>query len=109
MRVLLKTEAVPTVCTMPDGKRYDGCSYFQLFAFNPDEALPAHGLPKPVSTWRRDLIPGEGALRMSAPEAFEGATAIAVPRALLESLPDTELLAFHWTFLPAPDAVHAAA
>jgi len=109
MRVLLETKAVPTVCTMPDGKRYAGSSCFQLFAFDPDEELPGHGMQRPVSAWRKDLIPGEDAFRMSAPEAFEGATAVAVPRGLLESLRDTDLLAFNWTFVPAPEAVVAAA
>ena len=109
MRVLLETKATPTLCTLPDGKECEGSSYFQLLAFDPDEELPTHGTPRPVSIWRRDLVAGEGSLRMNAPEAFEGAEAVSVPRALLESLPDTELLAFKWTFVPAPDARVVAA
>jgi hypothetical protein len=107
VRVLLETECVPATCALPDGTRLSGMCQFQLFAFDPSEQLPEHGIQRPVSAWRRDLVPGETALCMSAPEAFEGATPATVPRALLESLPETDLLAFNWTFVP--DAIGQAA
>ena len=100
MRVLVETEAVPTICRSPDGTRLPGSSRFQLLAFDPTEELPTVGPPRPVLSFLAEVTPGETALRMGAPPAFEGAAAISVPRALLESLADTDLLAFRWTFVP---------
>ena len=100
MRVLVATEAVPTICRLPDGTRSPGSSCFQLLAFDPTEELPTDGRSRPVLSFLADVIPGETALRVSAPPAFEGAAAISVPRVLLDSLPDTDLLAFRWTFVP---------
>jgi hypothetical protein len=99
--ILLETEALRTVWAMPDGGRSLGSSRFELRVFETADDLPTHGMSRPAAAWRKDLIPNETVLHVGPPPAFEGAMAVAVPRALLESLRDFDLVEFRWTFVPA--------
>lgn len=68
-----------------------------------DSADNAFGadFPESVRSLRQNRVAADGSLRSTPPEQLMSTTAGAVvPRDLLDSLPDSALLAFRWTFTP---------
>ena len=103
MRILMQTDAHPTVWATPHGRRSTGTSHFELRVLEASDDPSAGGSCRPAAAWRRDLIPNETVLHVGPPPAFDGARAAAVPRVLLESLRDADLVEFRWTFVPAAE------
>jgi hypothetical protein len=94
MRVLFETEPVRAIQRgMPE---VEGWAKFVALIFEPNEEIPKHEHPSPISEWRTTLRP-DGALVTSAP--FEGPEPAVIPSEALAALRDDQLLTIGWELL----------
>ncbi len=108
MKVLFATPPIPGASwTRPDRSLARGRLSFVARVFQPGEVIPPGNHPFPMADWRRTSLAPDGSLRMPSPDettrvAGGGAnrvSGVVVPKALLDTIRDDELLAVEWALV----------
>jgi hypothetical protein len=100
-RVLFEMTPVAATMTQRGGPDVSGVATCRVDLIDPADNAFGAAFPESVRSLRQNRVAADGSLRSMSPEQLMATTAEAVvPRDLLNSLPDSALLAFRWAFTP---------